>query len=72
LSDGGRLFVLVFFPTALQALECLLGQRFRFCQFGLFVVGSAEANRHESIAFQKRKGTPPNRCALICAVPDAT
>jgi len=25
LSDGGRLFVLVFFPTALQALECLLG-----------------------------------------------
>src|SRR6266478_4556018 len=22
LSDGGRLFVLVFFPTALQALEC--------------------------------------------------
>src|SRR2546425_7788927 len=25
LSDGGRLFVLVFFPTSLQALECLLG-----------------------------------------------
>ena len=25
LSDGGRLFVLVFFPTALQVLECLLG-----------------------------------------------
>src|SRR6266403_1971890 len=24
LSDGGRLFVLVFFPTALQALECAL------------------------------------------------
>lgn len=25
MDGGGRLFVLVFFPTALQALECLLG-----------------------------------------------
>jgi hypothetical protein len=25
MDGGGRLFVLVFFPTALQALECLMG-----------------------------------------------
>src|SRR5437867_7022890 len=25
LSDGGRLFVLAFYPTSFQALECLLG-----------------------------------------------
>jgi len=29
-----------------------LGERFRLLEFGLFVVGSAEANWDESIAFQ--------------------
>jgi hypothetical protein len=35
----------------LQTLEHFLGERFRFLEFGLFVVRAADADGNESIAF---------------------